>query len=79
MRSWGKKGMDVVTLPTPKEKRNKTRLKLPVRRKGDISNLAMIARLSAWIWVEGGGGLGFVCTLSSGPVMCCHNATKEAE
>lgn len=55
MRSWGKKGMDVVTLPTPKEKRNKTRLKLPVRRKGDISNIAMIARLSAWI--TGGRGV----------------------
>jgi len=33
MRRWGKKGMDVVTLPTPKKKRNKTRWKLLVRGK----------------------------------------------
>jgi len=33
MRRWGKTGMDVVTLPTPKKKRNKTRWKLLVRGK----------------------------------------------
>lgn len=33
MRRWGKKGMDVVTLLTPKKKRNKTRWKLLVRGK----------------------------------------------
>jgi hypothetical protein len=34
MKRWGKKGMDVVTLPTPKKKRDTTRWKLPVRREG---------------------------------------------
>lgn len=33
MWRWGKKGMDVVTLPTPKKKRNKTRWKLLVKGK----------------------------------------------
>jgi len=35
----------------------------------------MIARLN--VWVGGGGWLGFVCTLSIGPLSCyCRGSTK---